>query len=101
SQVKRGLRTLMFTSLKKISGALEVNINFFFNDGDTSMKKSVKKTKKQFRSFLIHKPGRSDEASCFYTRDYQAASRRISKSADHSQRPGIRVCAVRADRSPD
>lgn len=35
----------MFTSLKKISGALEVNINFFFNDGDTSIKKSVKKQK--------------------------------------------------------
>lgn len=63
SQVKREIRTLMFTSLKKISGALEVNINFFFNDGDTSIKKSVKKTKKQFRSFLIHQPGRSDEAS--------------------------------------
>lgn len=63
SQVKREIRTLMFTSLKKISGALEVNINFFFNDGDTSIKKSVKKQKKQFRSFLIHQPGRSDEAS--------------------------------------
>lgn len=32
SQVERGLRTLTFTSLKKISEALDVNVNFFFDD---------------------------------------------------------------------
>ena len=32
SQVERGLRTLTFTSLKKISEALDINVNFFFDD---------------------------------------------------------------------
>lgn len=51
SQVERGLRTLTFTSLKKISDALEVNINFFFDDEDTSIKKSVKKQKSSLEYF--------------------------------------------------
>ncbi len=32
SQIERDLRTLTFTSLKKISEALDVNVNFFFDD---------------------------------------------------------------------
>ncbi|WP_017549817.1 helix-turn-helix domain-containing protein [Salinicoccus carnicancri] len=44
SQVERGLRTLTFTSLRKISESLEVNINFFFDNGGTSIKKQVNKT---------------------------------------------------------
>lgn len=32
SQVERDLRTMTFTSLKKISEALDVNVNFFFDD---------------------------------------------------------------------
>lgn len=51
SQVERGLRTLTFTSLKKISDALEVNINFFFDDGDTSIKKSMEKQKSSTEYF--------------------------------------------------
>lgn len=32
SQIERDLKTLTFTSLKKISEALDVNVNFFFDD---------------------------------------------------------------------
>lgn len=35
SQIERNLRTLTFTSLKKISEALDVNVNFFFDDSHT------------------------------------------------------------------
>src|SRR5690625_3151647 len=43
SQVERGLRTLTFTSLRKISEALEVNINFFFDSGGANIKKKINK----------------------------------------------------------
>lgn len=39
SQVERGLRTLTFTSLNKISDALEVDVNFFFGDSNSNVKK--------------------------------------------------------------
>lgn len=35
SQIERDLKTLTFTSLKKISEALDVNVNFFFDDNGT------------------------------------------------------------------
>lgn len=35
SQIERDLKTLTFTSLKKISEALDVNVNFFFDDNQT------------------------------------------------------------------
>src|SRR5690625_1943858 len=43
SQVERRLRTLTFTSLRKISEALEVNINFFFDSGGANIKKKINK----------------------------------------------------------
>src|SRR5699024_12234763 len=36
SQIERDLKTLTFTSLKKISEALDVNVNFFFDDNQTA-----------------------------------------------------------------
>src|SRR5699024_6108953 len=35
SQIERDLKTLTFTSLKKISEAPDVNVNFFFDDNRT------------------------------------------------------------------
>lgn len=35
SQIERDLKTLTFTSLKKISEALDVNVNFFFDDNQS------------------------------------------------------------------
>lgn len=39
SQVERGLRTLTFTSLNKIADALKVDVNFFFGDSNSNVKK--------------------------------------------------------------
>jgi len=36
SQIERDLKTLTFTSLKKISEALDVNVNFFFDDNQAA-----------------------------------------------------------------
>lgn len=40
SQIERGLKTLTFTSLRKICEALEVDISFFFNNKNTSIVKN-------------------------------------------------------------
>lgn len=45
SQVERGLRTLTFTSLKRICEALEVDVNFFFNNKESSVSKNGRFTK--------------------------------------------------------
>lgn len=42
SQVERERRTLTFTSLNKIADALDVNVNFFFGDSNSNVKKKVK-----------------------------------------------------------
>lgn len=42
SQIERGLRTLTFTSLKKICEALEVEVSFFFNSRETSISKNTR-----------------------------------------------------------
>lgn len=39
SQIERGLKTLTFTSLKKICESLEVDVNFFFNSKDSEARK--------------------------------------------------------------
>src|SRR5699024_11868329 len=41
SQIERGLRTLTFTSLNKIADALEVDVNFFFGNSNSNVKKQV------------------------------------------------------------
>ncbi len=51
SQIERGLRTLTFTSLRKVSEALDVNINFFFEESVTSIKKEGSKNKKKSKTF--------------------------------------------------
>lgn len=51
SQIERGLRTLTFTSLKKICEALDVNVNFFFDNGDSSFVKKEKTSYKNTGNF--------------------------------------------------
>ena len=51
SQVERGLRTLTFTSMNKISEALDVNVNFFFGNGNSSVKKKVRDRPSEVETF--------------------------------------------------